>query len=351
MDFAFSEEQEQLRSWARQFLTERYDPERLAKIADSDGSDPDVWPRLAELGWLDEELDFVDLAVLFEETGAALLPVPYLSTVALAGPALRADDALAAQVARGELRATLAWAEPGVRQGLLDVDGTGCSVREGRLDGAKVLVPDVAAVDLAVVVARGSGGVGLYAVDVSDVSVEPHASLDGTRRLGGMRFSDAPARLLAGPDAAVGTLRAVRRSAYAAVACEAVGVARRVVDLAVEYAKTREQFGRPIGVYQGVSHVLADTYVTVERARSLAYWAAWCVAEGDPQAERACLAAKSAAAEAAVRACEDAIQVHGGIGMTWEHELHRYYKRAQWLAAFDGNVREQRAELAAALLD
>lgn len=351
MDFAFSDEQEQLRSWARQFLTERYDPERLAKIADSDGHDPDVCPRLAELGWLDEELTFVDLAVLFEEAGAALLPAPYFSTIALAGPALRAEGSLSSRLSRGELRATLAWAEQGVPQGLLDTDVVSTTIRNGRVDGEKVLVPDAGAVDLVVVVARGSGGPGLYAVDIADAAVETHPTLDGTRRLGTVRFSGAPGQLLGGPDAAADVLATVRRWAYAAVSCEAVGVARRALQLATDYAKTREQFGRPIGVYQGISHKLADTYVALQRARSLAYWAAWCVAESDSQAERACLAAKSAAAETSVAACEDAIQVHGGIGMTWEHELHRHYKRAQWLVSFDGSAREQRAQLAASLLD
>ncbi|MGH3329642.1 MAG: acyl-CoA dehydrogenase family protein, partial [Streptomycetales bacterium] len=117
------------------------------------------------------------------------------------------------------------------------------------------------------------------------------------------------------------------------------------------HARNREQFGRPIGVHQAVSHRLADVYIALEEARSLAYWAAWCVTEGDQAGERASLAAKAHAGEAAVLACESAIQVHGGIGMTWEHVLHRYYKRARWIAAFEGSAREQRREIAAALLD
>lgn len=351
MDFAFSEEQEQLRSWARQFLGERYDAESLAKIADSDGHDPGVWARLAELGWLDQELGFLDHAVLFEEAGAALLPAPYFSTVALAGPVLQREPSLAAGVSRGEVRATLAWAEPGTAQGLLDLDGVSATARDGRLDAHKILVPDAAAADLLLVVARKAEGFGLYAVSPDDAEIESRPTLDGTRRLGEVRASGAAARPLAGPEETVEVLRTVRRWAHAAVACEAVGVTRHVLDLGSDYAKTREQFGRPIGAFQGVSHKLADTYVALQRARSLAYWAAWSVAEDDPQVDRACLAAKSAAGDVAVRACEDVIQVHGGIGMTWEHELHRYYKRAQWLASFDGAARDQRAELAASLLD
>jgi alkylation response protein AidB-like acyl-CoA dehydrogenase len=138
---------------------------------------------------------------------------------------------------------------------------------------------------------------------------------------------------------------------FAALALEAGGIAQRALELAVEHAKTREQFGRPIGVYQAVSHPLATTYVESELARSLAYWAAWCVAEHDEQLPVAAAAAKSFAGDVAVAACERAIQVLGGIGFTWEHPLHTYYKRALWIQAYGGYSREQRAKVAAWLLD
>jgi alkylation response protein AidB-like acyl-CoA dehydrogenase len=137
----------------------------------------------------------------------------------------------------------------------------------------------------------------------------------------------------------------------AALALEAAGIAQRALEFAVEHARTREQFGRPIGVYQAVSHPLATTYVEAELARSLAYWAAWCVAEGDDQLPVAAAAAKSYAGDVAVAACERAIQVLGGIGFTWEHPLHTYYKRALWIQAYGGYSREQRAKVAAWLLD
>jgi alkylation response protein AidB-like acyl-CoA dehydrogenase len=136
----------------------------------------------------------------------------------------------------------------------------------------------------------------------------------------------------------------------AAMAAEAVGVAQRALDLGIEYAKTREQFGKPIGVYQAVSHQLANTYTDVELARSLAYWAAWCVAEDDEQAAVAAAAAKAFATEAAVAACERSIQVHGGTGFTWEHPLHRFYKRALWLEGFGSRPSELRLEVADAVL-
>ena len=136
-----------------------------------------------------------------------------------------------------------------------------------------------------------------------------------------------------------------------ALALEAVGIAQNALDLGVAYASDREQFGRKIGVYQAVSHQLADTYVGTELARSLAYWAAWCVAEQDEQTPVAVAAAKAYASDAAVAACERSIQVHGGIGFTWEHVLHEYYKRALWIQAYGGYPRTQRAKVAAYLLD
>ena len=136
----------------------------------------------------------------------------------------------------------------------------------------------------------------------------------------------------------------------AAAAAEALGLAQRALDLGVEHAKTRTQFGKPIGTYQAVSHPLAQTYTDVELARSLVYWAAWCVAEEDERSPLAAAAAKAFATEAAVVACERSIQVHAGIGFTWEHPLHRFYKRAQWLEGFGARPPELRLEIASALL-
>ena len=137
----------------------------------------------------------------------------------------------------------------------------------------------------------------------------------------------------------------------AILALEAVGIGKKALELGIEHAQNREQFGRKIGVYQAVSHRLADTFVETELARSLAYWAAWCVAEDDEQASIAVAAAKAYASDAAVAACERSIQVHGGIGFTWEHVLHEYYKRALWIQAYGGYARVQRAKIAAWLLD
>jgi alkylation response protein AidB-like acyl-CoA dehydrogenase len=305
--FAFTPDQEALRAEARRWLEERYPPERVAELADSDaGWDPSSWAELAELGWLgvsvaeDEGgagLGFLEEAVLFEELGRALYPGPFFSTVALALPALGPDDR--ARVAAGEAR----WSA--------QVGG---------------LVPDLGIVDR-VVTAEGA----------ADAAGETVPTMDATRRLGRLET-------IAG-DAAID-----RPRVRAALALEAVGIAQRALDWGVQHAKERQQFGKSIGVYQAVSHSLVDALMATELSRSLAYWATWCVAEGDQAASRAAAAAKAYAAEAAVSACERSIQVHGGIGFTWEHALHRFYKRAQWIQAFDGFPARQRAEIAAELL-
>ena len=222
-----------------------------------------------------------------------------------------------------------------------------------------VVGPPVAAgdvdvdVDAFVVVAQGPDGTGLYLVEGRDgrplVTVQD--TVDATRRLGRLTLDGDLARLLAAPPAATELLAQIRRRALTSLALEAVGVASQALAFGVAHAKSREQFGKPIGTYQAVSHKLADTYMEVELARSLAYWAAWCIAEGDAQAALAASAAKAYAAEAAVAACERAIQVHGGIGFSWEHPLHRYYKRALWIESFDSSGAAHRAEIAHALLD
>jgi len=172
---------------------------------------------------------------------------------------------------------------------------------------------------------------------------ETLATVDESRPLGRLQAADG--------DTVDGDFEPVRLRLLAALAAEAVGVAQKALELGVAYVSEREQFGKKIGTYQAVSHPLADTYVETELARSLAYWAAWCVAEEDDRTPVAVASAKSFCAETAVAACERSIQVHGGIGFTWEHVLHRYYKRAQWIDAFGGHAAKQRELVAAALLD
>ena len=291
MEFAFTQEQEELRREARSFL--EANPE--APLS-----------QLRELGWLGvsvpEErggggLSFVDEAILFEEAGRVLYPGPFLTT-AVVLPALPAVD-------------EQAWS--------VELDG---------------LVPHLDTVDR-VLTEDGT------AVEATGKTLP---TVDETRPLGRL-VSDRHKLDLEGE------FEPVRLRLLAGLAAEAVGVAQKALELGVEYVSQREQFGKKIGTYQAVSHPLADTYVETELARSLAYWAAWCVAEEDEQAPTAVAAAKSMSAETAVAACERSIQVHGGIGFTWEHVLHRYYKRAQWIDAFGGHAARQREVVAAALLD
>jgi acyl-CoA dehydrogenase len=345
MDFAFSEEQDMLRAAARQWLADRYPAERVAQLADSDaGWDPAVWAELAELGWLDPELDLLEQAVLAEEAGYALLPAPWFSSVGLAAPALGGPPARPA---------TLAWADDAATTLRDAATSVACRADDDvdgwRLTGVKRVVPDAAVADEAVVVARTPDRVALFRVDLAGhrETVRPLSTLDRTRRLGALRLDGTPAEPVDADAAAV--LRATRRRATALLSCEAVGVTQRALDLAVEYARTRTQFDRPIGSYQGVSHRLADVYASLALARSLAYRAAWCVSADDPAADEAVATAAVAAARAAVGGCEDAVQSMGGIGFTWDHPLHRFYKRAQWIAAFDQAPPAHRAELAAML--
>ncbi len=398
MDFAFSAEQQMLRAAARDYLTDRYPFERVVEVADGElGSDPAAWPQLVELGWVGLSvpeghggagMSFLDEVVLFEEAGRALLPAPYFATVGLALPALAAAapagggaDTLLAGVLAGKRTATLAWAEADGPVALVDVEAV--SVTASRtldgwaLTGTKRFVPDLAAVSDVIVVARAEDGVGLWRVDLragteggadggSEVGaavgaavaaavgatvVVPRSTMDRTRRLGDLVLTATPATLLVSPGQAKPVLEQVRLRALAALAGEAVGVAERCLEIAAEYTKTRQQFGRVIGTYQGVSHRIADIFVALQLARSLAYWAAWAVSVGAAEAPLACAAAKSAAGEAAVFAAENAIQAMGGIGFTWDHPLHRYYKRALGIDAFEGYGREHRADIAAALLD
>ena len=305
MDFAFTEEQLELKRHARAWLSERYALDR-----DWDGAQDDRWAELAELGWLgvsvseDEGgvgLGFVEEAILLEELGYALYPGPYLGTVGFALATLGPEDRAA--VASGQTK----WSA--------EVNG---------------LVPWLGSVDRVV----DMDGLAQDARGEELVSVDPSRPLGRLERTNG---TPLPGH------------RDIPR-ARAAMAAEALGIAQRVLELGVQHAKTREQFGKPIGVYQAVSHQLADTYADVELARSLVYWAAWCVAEDDEQAPVAAAAAKSFAAEAAVAACERSIQVHGGTGFTWEHPLHRFYKRALWLEGFGSRPSELRLEVADAVL-
>ncbi len=358
MDFAFTEEQEMLRASARQFMDERYPIQRVAKIADGDGFDRSEWAAVSELGWTGisapEEaggagLSFLEEIVVIEELGRALYPGPFFTSVILAVPLLRSAGERVGEIVAGDRIATVAWAG---EDGHFEVDPAPKVAWDGaRLTATKLFVPDVGVADQLVVVGGTPEGPGVWAIDRDDegVSWRLLPTVDTTRRMGEVVLEDAPASLVASSE--TNLLQHLRDRALAALAVEAVGVASRALELALDHARTRQQFGRPIGSFQAISHSLAQAFLEVETARSLAYWAAWAVAEREPEAGRAAAAAKARAAEAAVTICERAIQTHGGIGFTWEHPLHRLYKRALGIAAFMGWGGELRARVAADLLD
>ncbi|WP_406080289.1 acyl-CoA dehydrogenase family protein [Micromonospora sp. NBC_00858] len=350
MDFALTGEQEALRDTAAKYLAD-----------DRSSGDGPAWAEMTGLGWLDVELGTVELALLAEQLGWARSPSPWWATVGLAGPSLRAAGRpLGAP-------ATLAWAGDNGPGTLADavaaarrpasISEVDCAVAaDGTLTGRRICVPHVAdAVDL-VVAASGPDGVELRLVDASALRPAPAGvggqALDPTRPVATVELTGVPSAPLVAADAAAEVLAATRRRTLALLAAEAVGVAARALSWASGYAATRTQFGQPIGANQAVAHPLAESYGQVETARSLAYRAAWSVdAESGPVADRAVLTASVAAREAAMTACEAAIQTYGGSGFTWEQPLHHWYRRAWWLATFDGTVADARAELAGLLLD
>jgi alkylation response protein AidB-like acyl-CoA dehydrogenase len=361
MNFAFSDEQDMLRAQARGFVDKQYPIERVAAIADGVGFKRSEWADVSGLGWTgisvpENEggagLGFLEEAIVSEELGRALYPGPFFGTVILALPLLRLAGAsdLVQGIVAGERIATVAWAG---EDGRFDVDPPPKVRWDGeRISCLRLFVPDLAAADLVVVVGWVGGGVGVWAVDRSAVGVgwRELSTVDTTRRLGEVTFEGTPARVLIS-EADPKLLESLRDRALAALAVEAVGVGSRALEVALSYARTRVQFGRPIGAYQAVSHPLAQAFVELETSRSLAYWAAWAVAEGEPGAGRAAAAARARAGDATVAACERAIQAHGGIGFTWDHPLHRYYKRALGIAHTMGTAAELRARVAAELLD
>ncbi|NYT95644.1 acyl-CoA dehydrogenase family protein [Salinispora sp. H7-4] len=351
MDFALTDEQRDLQVAAARYLADRYPPDRIAALADAAAGDPDAWPELRRQGWCDPELGMVEKGLLAQENGYALHPTAWWSTVGLAQPVHRAAGAA---MPPGPL--TLAW------QDEAGTDG-GCRAAPAhgggwRLVGTRCLVTDVAEVSGVLVAADTPDGLALFAVAMpaDGMTVTPQPTLDRLRRTARLRFAGTPAEPLVTADTGRQVLAAARRHGGTLLACEAVGVARLALDLARRHAEQRVQFGRPIGAYQAVAHQLADSYVAVELATSLSLRAAWLVGAADrgdaDEAEvgPAYAAAVVAAREAAVRACETALQVTGGLGATWEYPLHWWYRRALWLDCFDLPTAAHLATLASQVL-
>ena len=357
MDFGFNEEQEMLRATARKFLENECTSEFVRKrMAEDAGVTEEFWTKLAEQGWLgliyDDEyggsgLGIVDLTVLMEEMGRAVMPGPFFSTVLLGGLTIKEAGSAAqkkewlSRIAAGKAKATLAWTEPNARWDAAGVTTTAKESGTGFvLNGVKLFVPDAHVADVLVVAARTregtspEDGIGLFLVnkDAKGLGVKLLPTMDQTRKICEVRLNDVSV----GADAVLGDkhggwapLARVLERATVALCAEMCGGAQRVLDMTTDYAKIRIAFGKPIGSYQGVKHKAADMLVDVENAKSLTYYAAWAVDENVPEAPLAASMAKAYVSDAFRKAAGTGIQLHGGIGFTWEHDLHLYFKRAK----------------------
>ena len=349
MNFAFSEEQEELRRIVRQFLETKSSEAAVREQMETEaGYDTAVWSQMAEQMGLQglivpEEFggsgySYVELIVVLEEMGRSLLCAPYFSTVVLAANTLihSGDDAakgdLLPGIASGETIATLAFTEPNGRWDEAGIEMTATQAGDGwTLDGTKMFVLDGHTADLVLVAARTPGGVSLFAVesDAAGLTRTPLATMDQTRKQAKLEFAGTPARLIGAEGEGWAVLERVLDLAAVALAAEQVGGAQMCLDMSVEYAKVRVQFGRPIGSFQAIKHKCADMLLEVESAKSAAYYAGWCASELNDELPSVASLAKAYCSDAYFHAAAENIQIHGGIGFTWEHPAHLYFKRAK----------------------
>ena len=355
MNFGFNEEQELLRSTARKFFENECASQVVRTLMETpEGVTPALWSKLAEQGWLGLTypeaydgmgLGLVDLVVLMEEMGRAVVPGPYFSAVLLGGGIILEAGGEAQKkewlpkIAGGQARVTLAWMEPSAELG---PDGiTLAALEKGgtyTLAGTKLFVHDAHTADAIVVAARtgksGADGISLFLVPkgAKGLTVTLLPTMDQTRKLCEVTLKGVSL----GVDGRLGeigggwtALARVLDRATVALCAEMCGGAQKVLDMTVEYAKIRQAFGRPIGSYQGGKHKAADMLVDVENSKSITYYAAWAMDEGVSEGPLAVSMAKAYVSDAYRRVSANGIQLHGGIGFTWEHDLHLYFKRAK----------------------
>ncbi len=371
MDFSFTPEQEMLRNQAHDFL-DRASPPATVRRAMEAGAAPDaeLWRGMVQLGWTAIPfaeawgglgLGMVELGVVLEEQGWHLTPSPFQSTVCLGGAILAAapPSALRDEVLRGVAGGTL-------QLGVVALDGAPGAATDGAaritaervgdaflVHGGHVLAGDIETADWIVVAAPSAGGAGRTLLLVEGrapgLRVTSVPCVDLTRRLARVSFDAVEVALdhvLGSPNDGAPILRRGLEAGTVAVSAELCGVARRAMEMSVEHARTRRQFGRPIGSYQAVSHRCADMLVQLESARSLTFSAAWAIDSGDPQAALAVSMAKAYASDAARSITASAIQVLGGIGFTWEHDAHLLFRRAKWGEVVLGDARFHRERVA-----
>ncbi|MEZ5137081.1 MAG: acyl-CoA dehydrogenase family protein [Acidimicrobiales bacterium] len=349
MNFAFSEEQEELRNVVRQFLEAKSPESAVRELMETEsGYDPEVWSQMGEQLGLQSLIvpedfggqgySYVELIVVLEEMGKVLLCAPYFSTVVLGANTLihSGDDAAKAAhlpgIASGETIATLAFTEPNGRWDESGIEAT--ATNDGgtwKISGTKMFVIDGHTANLVLVAARTGAGVSIFAVDgdAAGLTRTPLATMDQTRKQAKLEFDGVEGTLIGTDGGGWDILSTVLDLAAVGLAAEQVGGAQQCLDMSVEYAKVRVQFGRPIGSFQAIKHKCADMLLEVESAKSAAYYAGWCAAEMNDELPSVASLAKAYCSEAYFHAAAENIQIHGGIGFTWEHPAHLYFKRAK----------------------
>jgi len=343
MNFEFSEEQEMMRDAAKRLLGDMSSLEQVHKNMNDDGSDYDtaLWEAMGENGWqgtaIPEEfggagLSYYELAVLAEEMGTSLACVPFSSSIYLCAEAiLRAGTQAQKEkylpgLASGETIGTLAFTE---QSGRLDIGGIEASVSGGKLSGTKMPVADAAVADICVVAAKSGGGVSLYIVDLKKADVSPLKGMDLTRPMASVSFNGTDAELLGEDGKGWDVLQSVLDAAAVMFAFEQVGGASKAIQVGKEYICERYAFGRPLGSFQALKHRLADCFLKAEMARSNAYFSIWALASGSDELPAAACYARVAATDAYEFCSQECIQVHGGIGFTWQAHPHLFLKRAK----------------------
>lgn len=345
MNFAFTEEQEQLREFVRSFMDDKASEDSVRELMETaDGYDPAVWSQMAEQMGLQalvipeayggQGFSFVELGVVLEEMGRRLMCAPFFSGLLAALAVMHSGDEEAMKaylpgIASGETIATLAYTE---ENGQWDESAvTATADGDSKITGTKSFVIDGHVASLLIVAAKSSAGISLYAVDgsASGVSATALNTMDQTRKQAKIELKGAQGTLIGTDGSGWETLETVLDLAAVALAAEQVGGAQFVLDMAVQYAKDRVQFGRPIGSFQAIKHKCADMLLEVESAKSAAYYGLWCAAEMNDELPSVASLAKAYCSEAYFHAAAENIQIHGGIGFTWEHPAHLYFKRAK----------------------
>lgn len=365
MDLEFSEDEAELRQSVIDVLDGISPLSLVRSIYEGTGDEKDLWTRMVELDWPALTIDeahggvgygYLELAIVAEQLGAHATPGPFLATASQFAPAVRelGDEAARARwlprVAAGEITGSLALAEGG-RWSPDAVEATATAEGDGwRLQGRKDAVLHGASVDEVVVVVRGAEGLGAFVVARDELAVEPRVTIDPGLPIADLVFDGVivPAeRVLAVPGSLEPEpVRRVLDEATVALATTMAAACRRIFEMTVEYSKEREQYGRLIGSFQALKHRMANMYLAVERASSLCWFAALTIAEDDPRRHEAAALAKAAVGECQMLIVTDGLQLHGGIGFTWEHDLHFFLKRAKAADGLFGNAIAHRAALA-----